>query len=64
MGWVVCGVCQSVVGGTILLGSDIGRPIMGVPKGEMRTAASPYTTMLEAEFSDGTLQRMQLLSAV
>lgn len=36
---------------------------MGVPKGEMRTAANP-TSMLEAEFCDGTLQQMLLLSAI
>lgn len=41
MGSVVCGVGQSVIGGTILLGGDIGWPSTGVPKGEMRTAANP-----------------------
>lgn len=50
MGWVFCGVCQSVVGGRILLGGDIGWPITDVPKGEMRTAANPTTQCWKQNF--------------
>lgn len=56
MGWVISGVCQSVLGDRILLGGDTGVAHHGCSKGRNESSCKPYITMLETEFSDGTLQ--------
>lgn len=60
MGCVVCRGCQSVVGGGVLLGGDIWVAHHGCCQSRNEISCKPSNTMLEAEFSDGTLQQMLL----